>query len=701
MHAWRTIAMGLAVGGLLGAGSARAGTETFDNTGLSNNWVAAGSFTGGVSGVAWTFANARGIPRIYADNPAITLRTDNAATNKGWLLSSALTGGVGRISATFMQASATTSDCIVRVNDIVVGNFKSSGVSGIVEVASYDAFDPVSRMPFTNDFTLMVSNRLATAGRVALDDLAWEPFRLFVRLDKTGTNLAYAGQEFDVTNEVYSVGQAVSGGWQITPAFAGTASDTNEPHLTLIPATADIGKTFELAYEATDAEGTGYAHRASCWMEVLEAPNPRFVDFETASFGYDTNSGVTTNLNGMPWLFFNVQTSDATDTRIGTTSARFRHSSLAAPASMESLETFEGVGAISVHGAYYQSNRVVTVAVLTKGEDEGAVWATNGLFSVENQADITNGVFSFEVQRAEPVFVKLVTTGNFDQRANLDDLRASEYGDVPPRLAWNGSTNVPVGWETVLDFTLLNAEGIVRTWEASLSPSNANAAFEVLPDQNLRLRFSPADAGEWGDYAVAVTAHFDAVVAGATNFAIRVVSPPTFALAPVATNVAVREIVDVWVTNVALHGAGTNWTTAWSAVPAFFHDPSVSDKRRFRIKDGTEESDVGAHALAAVLTDAGTGVRATNAVSIVVAAGGGDLTNEVYSILSFQPTQLVVGGKSGRVFWAFGTTNLAATNGFWQGTPVTNVDGADLALDITNAPDPRLFFYGVKVRAAP
>ena len=82
-------------------------------------------------------------------------------------------------------------------------------------------------------------------------------------------------------------------------------------------------------------------------------------------------------------------------------------------------------------------------------------------------------------------------------------------------------------------------------------------------------------------------------------------------------------------------------------------------------------------------------------------SAAGDLTNEVYSILSFQPTQLVVGGKSGRVFWAFGTTNLAATNDLWQGTPVTNVDGADLALDITNAPDPRLFFYGVKVRAAP
>ena len=699
MHSWRAIAMGLTVGGLLAAGSARGGTETFDNTGFGGGsaWVAAGSFTG-VQDVVWSYANARGIPTVYDGNPAMVLR----GSPKGWLRSASLTGGVGRVSATFKQGAAAAVDCDVRVNDHLIGNYQSSGTSGIVEVVAFEAFVPTNRMPFTNDFILTVSNRVTTAGVVALDDLTWEPFRLFVRLGKTGTNLAYAGQEFDVTNEVFDVGQAVSGGWQIPPAFAGTASDTNEPHLTLIPATADIGKTFELAYEATDAEGTGYAHRASCWIDVLEAPNPRFVDFETASFGYETNSsGVTTNLNGMPWRFINVRTSDATDTRIGTTSARFRHSSLASPASMESLETFEGVGAISVHGAHYQSNRVVTVAVLTKGIDDDALWTTNGLFSVENQADITNGVFSFEVQRAEPVYVKLLTTGNFDQRANLDDLRVSEYGDVPPRLAWNGSTNVPVGWETVLDFTLLNAEGIVRTWDASLSPSNANAAFEVLPDHNLRLRFSPADAGEWGTYAVAVTARFDDVVAAATNIAIRVVSPPTFDLAPVATNVAVREIVDVWVTNVALHGGGTNWTTAWSADPAFFHAPSVSDKRRFRIAGGTEEADVGAHALTAVLTDSGTGVRTTNAVTITVTSAGGDLTNEVYSILSFQPTQLVVGGKSGRVFWAFGTTNLSATNGFWQGTPVTNVDGADLVLDITNAPDPRLFFYGVKVRAAP
>ena len=55
MQAMRIVAAGLAWAGLLGGGIARAGIETFDGTGLTNAaWVAAGSFTGGVSGVATT-----------------------------------------------------------------------------------------------------------------------------------------------------------------------------------------------------------------------------------------------------------------------------------------------------------------------------------------------------------------------------------------------------------------------------------------------------------------------------------------------------------------------------------------------------------------------------------------------------------------------------------------------------------------------
>jgi len=40
-------------------------------------------------------------------------------------------------------------------------------------------------------------------------------------------------------------------------------------------------------------------------------------------------------------------------------------------------------------------------------------------------------------------------------------------------------------------------------------------------------------------------------------------------------------------------------------------------------------------------------------------------------------------------------------NWSWQGPPVTNTDGTNVTLEITNTPDPHLFFYGVKVRPAP
>jgi hypothetical protein len=702
MQAMRTGMVGLAVAGLLGLGPARAGTETFEGTGLTNVWVEAGAFTGSVSQVAWTFAHANGYPTVYTNNPSLALQT-GSTTNKGWLLSQTLTGGVGRVSGAFKQLLTDAVDCDVRINGTLIGNHESGGTQGVVEVASFEAFDPATRMPYPNDFTVMVSNRLAGSGRVALDDLTWEPFRLFVRLDRTGTNTAYVGNDFDAVAEVFDIGQPVAGGWSIQPAFAGTVSDTNALSWTLIPAENDVGQTFTATYVASDSDGTGYTHQASFELEVRAGP--RLVDFERADFGYNTNSGVVTNLNGMNWTFLNVQTSDSQDRRIGTTSSRFRHTTALA-GSMESQDSFAGIGTVSLHYAYFGSNRVVTFALQIHGDGEEWTTVPGGTFNVQDHEDITNSVFSVDVQRSDDVWIRLVTTGNADERANIDDLYIREYGDVLPRLAWSGETNAPVGRETVLDFTLLNAEGIVREWDYSISPSNATAIFEVTAEDQLQLRFSPADTNEWGDYAVDASASIGGEVAGETSVVIRVVSAPTFELAPVETNIAVPGIVDVWVTNVVLHGTNqTEWSTEWEAAPLFSNLHSVSNKSRFRIAAGTTEADAGAHTLTAVLTDPTTGVKTTNAVVLTVAGSGG-ATNEVYPILSFDITNhLVISGKVGRVFIPFGTTNLTMgaeeSNWVWQGAAVTNTDGADVMLAITNTPDPRLFFYGVKVRPAP
>ena len=702
MQAWRTGMAGLALAGLLGAGSARAGIETFEGSGLSNDWVEAGAFTGGVSGVAWTYAHASGTPTVYTNNPSITLQA-GYLTNRGGLVSGTITGGCAQVSAAFRQVLADSADCVVLVNGIQIANYKSAGGAGSTQVVAFAAYDPTNRTPFTNGFTLAVSNRLAGSGRVALDDLAWEPFRLFVRLDRAGTNTAYAGNDFDVQAEVFTAGQAVTGGWIVPPGFAGTTTDTNELQLTLIPAEADAGQTFTVTYAAADAEGTGHTHQASFDLEVLAGP--RFIDFERANFGYNTNAGVVTNLNGMNWTFRNVQTSDSQDRRIGTTSSRFRHTT-AVPASMESQDSFAGIGTVSLHYAYFGSNRVVTFELQIHGDGEDWTPVPGGTFSVQDHDDITNSVFSADVQRSDDVWLRLVTTGNANELANIDDLYIREYGDVLPRLAWSGETNAPVGRETILDFTLLNAEGIVREWSYAIAPSNASAIFEVTPEDQLRLRFAPAGTNEWGDYAVDAAASIGGETAGETSVTIRVVSAPAFDLAPAATNIAVPGIVDVWVTNVVLHGTNlTEWTTEWSAQPLFSNLHSVSNKSRFRIAAGTVEADAGDHTLTAVLTDSATGVKTTNFVVLAVTGSGG-FTNEVYPILSFDITNhLVVSGKAGRVYVPFGTTNLtmgvAESNWTWQGAAVTNLDGSDVMLAITNTPDPRLFFYGVKVRAAP
>ena len=699
--------IGLAAG-LLAAGAARAGTETFDTTGLTNNWVSAGAFTGQESRV-WTFANARGYPTVYATNPSLTLRTGNLTTNKGWLLSPTLTGGVQRVAAAFKQETTNATDCLVLVNGLQVGRYVSAGVSGAVEVVAFDAYDSSNRLPFTNDFTVMLSNRIASAGAVAVDDLAWEPFQLFVRLDRTGTNLARAGLEFDAQAQVFDLGQEVTGNWSIAPAFAGTPSDTNAAHLTLIPAEADVGQTFTVTYTATDTEGTGHVAQAGFNLMVEEAVSPRIIDFETAGFGYDTNSGVVTNLNGMNWKFFNVRTSDATDRKLGAVSARFRHSADALPATMESQDMFDGIGTLSLHYAYYgATNRTVTFAVQVRADGEED-WTTvpDGTFNVNGHDDITNSEFAVDIQEPGQRYVRLVTTGNYGEIADLDDIEIRAFGDVLPRLVWSGGTNVPVGRETVLDFVLTNAAGIVRTWDYELAPANAQATFEITGDDQLRLRFAPVDTNEWGDYAVTVTASIGGETAGATSLVLRVVSPPAFTLAPVATNLTVPELVDVWVTNVVLHGAGTNWTTEWQAAPPFANPCTVSNKSRFRIGTGTVEADAGSHALTAVLTDAGTGVQTTGAVVLAVTGtGGGDLTNETYFIVAYDITNhVVVSGRVGRVYVPYGTTNLTlgaeSSNWTWQGAAVTNTDGTDVLLEVPVVPDPRLFFYGVRVRAAP
>ena len=176
------------------------------------------------------------------------------------------------------------------------------------------------------------------------------------------------GRERDFAAGLAGVfGQEVAGQWSLAPDFAGAVQNETTPRLLLIPASADAGKNFTLTYTAVDAVGGGYTNHASCPLTVLEGP--RLVDFEGASFGYNTNEGATANLKGMNWTFLNVMTSDSTDRKIGATSARFKHTTVLA-ASMESQDPFPGVGTVSLNYAHYGTNRVVTFALQVRGEDQ-------------------------------------------------------------------------------------------------------------------------------------------------------------------------------------------------------------------------------------------------------------------------------------------------------------------------------------------
>jgi len=239
-----------------------------------------------------------------------------------------------------------------------------------------------------------------------------------------------------------------------------------------------------------------------------------------------------------------------------------------------------------------------------------------------------------------------------------------------------------------------------------LEPPNPNAEFAVTPDDQLQLVFAPTATNEWGNYTASATARSGGEPLGSTSVVLRVVSPPSFTLAPVAANIVVPDVVDIWVTNVVLHAAGTNWTTAWLIEPPFVNTSSVSNKSRFRIAAGTVLADVGTHLVNALLTDKGSGVTVTNSVLLTVTAGGGgDITNEMYFITAFDPQgQVTVSGKVGRVFQVFAASNLPAgpaqTNWVWQGTPITNTADGDVVLPLP-APEGNMRFYGVIIRPAP
>jgi hypothetical protein len=680
--------------------------EGFENTGLSGTrWSLSGGFINAESGMEWAWTSARGTPPIQEGDPALSLRGSSAAADRGTLTSlSPLSNGIGRVSFTAMLDS-TATNAAIRLDLLADGVVFATCVP---DAAAYR--EPVELVavptaaPLESVSAFCISNRGATC---VIDDLAIEPFRLFVSVEGPEDGDLPLSRETDVEARLWHAAEEVEFEWTIEPEFAGWANDWGDPRLTLTPAPEDLGKTFTLTAHLWESGNPEVRTEASCELTVSDSMNPRFIDFEDAKgIGYNTNEGAVVMMRGMNWRWFNVCSSDARDAKIGAVSARFRHTSLAVPAILESLDPFDGVGAVTLHCAGFQSNRTVNFELQVRGDGED--WATVGAFSSRDCLDITNSVFVLQVDRRDAVCVRLVTTGLAGEIANIDDISILPHGESPPVLSADIPPIAVLGRPLEAEFTLLHAEGMVREWTASLEPPSEAAAFEELPGGDLLFSFQPETEDDFGEYALSVAAAFPDGTTCRTQATVRVVAAPAFELVG-AGEVEVPGVVDVVVTNVVLHGTNTTaWSVEWSAEPGFANDPTLAHKSRYRIGDGTTEADVGAHVLTAVLADLGTTAKTTNTLLIVVTSTNAPAPpqpiEETYVIESYAPPLLCLRATNTvpRVFTAFAVASPLDGPGeggwIWSLAPVTSAAPALVEFDLSGFPEGQpTAMFGVRI----
>lgn len=713
---WRRAVAAAVAAGLVLAGVVAQGQEGFppptvregfEDTGLTGSGRnLSGGFTNAETGREWAWTSARGTPSIREGDPALGLRGATTGAQRGTLASvSPLPDGIGRVRFTAMldsQAAGAALRFDLLADGVAFATCTADG-AGYREAVELEAVPTAA--PLESVGTFCISNRGATC---AIDDLEIEPFRLFVSVEGPEGGDVPLSRETDVEARLWHAAAEVEFGWTIEPAFAGWANDWGDPHLTLVPAPEDLGKTFTLTAHLSEAGNPEERAEAVLELTVSDSMNPRFLDFEDAGrVGYDTNGGAVVTMRGMNWRWFNVCSSDARDAKIGAVSARFRHTSQALPAILESMDPFDGVGAVTLHCAGFQSNRTVNFELQVMGDGED--WATAGTFSSRDCLDITNSVFVLQVERRDAVWVRLATTGLAGEIANLDDIAILPFGESPPVLAGEIPAVVAAGRPAETAFTLRYAEGMVREWEASVEPPSGAASFEELPGGDLLFRFAPETEADFGTYAVTVAAALPDGTTCRTQGTVRVVAAPSFGLSG-TEEVEVPGVVDAAVTDVVLHGTNTTaWSVEWRAEPAFANEPTVAHKSRYRIGGGTTEADAGTHVLTAVLTDLGTTVATTNAMAIVVVSTNAPPPGgETYWIEAYSPSPprmaLRADNTAPRVFTAFAVESPLDGPGegawIWRSAPVTSAAPGLVEFDLSGFPEEwSAAMFGVRVSA--
>ncbi len=462
---------------------------------------------------------------------------------------------------------------------------------------------------------------------------------------ETLTALGEGGVEYTVSATVANdTGMDITHAeWSVVPAdgmtngFAGAQAEDGET-LVLVPAPEDGGREFDVGYLVVAGEGDGSAtNSAACRLTVL---NPRRVDFETLGpfSSYPTNYtvdeatgepdyiGITTNLNGMDWMLFNLRRSETN--RIGAYSARLRHSSSRLPGLLESRGAFSGVGSISVNYALYSTTGFLTFVIETQAAESGEWLPAGEPCRVEAGGDISNQMYTVDVNRPGRHRVRLRTTGGYGKVVNIDNLIIRPHGDLVPALAVDGGPFAAIGREYELRFRLDNAEGAPRIWSdyGAVAADAGDAPVLAEADGQLRLAFTPApeDAGRTftatgtvsvygGQYVYSTSRTF--TVASAPGFELWNASPEG------RTVLFTNEILDVWSTNVFLGGEPcTNrdaYEAQWMAYPAFATN-TVRDYNRYRIGGGLLAADIGNHELFLTLTDKSNGLATTHSLHFLV-----------------------------------------------------------------------------------
>lgn len=720
------------------------GTTRWDRT--TNGWMTS-------EGLAWEAFNARAGWVWETNNPALSLQSEKGDNNGFFRSAEPLTGGVQRVRVAFRQVLTSKADCDVRVNGKVVGNYVSSGDTSQVDICEWETVDPDTGLPFAGDFELGISNRVPGSGTVAFDDVEWMPYRLFARLQERGqdvtgtTNVAYAGDgefeqpEFDVEATLYGPDgppDGVEGIWSIEPDFAGTVNDLSGPHLTLIPALEDAGKTFELTYTAwlppeeegkpeeeegrkeggvveEEEEGETLArfeYSTRTWMRVEEAVSPRFVNFEDMETMVFSAEETPVMLAGNPWSLANGRSSMGADPKLGERSLRLRHSNTSSAVFVSPVFR-AGIGTLGFQFANYSTNVGMTLKVQTRCEDDDEdAWSDvpDGIVSFFQQTDITDAPFRVDVQREDACLFRILSTASNGAVANIDNVRIRAFGETDPVLRWDGPT-VAVAYEPwVGTFTYLYPTSAFEFFWTVSPPWDGLSATTNLEEGTLTFSLFPSDE-DCGRYEITTEARVgpDGVPDQRRRVMLDVGVRPTFQLAPVATTVS--NWVDIRVTNVVLHGGVTDWSVDWSAKPEFKGTNSVNNKSRYRVLNIADDD--GEHVVTAVLTyEDKTKVAwsATQSVTIVVSGsgtgggggGGGGATNELW-IVGFTTTNIcVTNGVANVPYRVFAVEDLLAgpdeTNWVWSGeaTVTPEEDGGAFWLDIEMPSGVSQRFFGVR-----